>query len=57
MRNIVQVSGMRYAYDANATVGERIVSAVLAGSSNQSIAELPEVIVVMTNYMASGADG
>ena len=47
--------GLRYAYDGNATVGDRIVAAILP--NNQSVIDVPELLVVMTNYMAQGSDG
>lgn len=49
------MAGLEYAYDGTAPLGERIVRAVLPG--NQSVAEVDELLVVMTNYMAQGSDG
>ncbi|GAB4817229.1 hypothetical protein N2152v2_004275 [Parachlorella kessleri] len=51
----VQVHGLRYAYDGNATAGKRIIAAILP--DNQSVRDVPELLVVMNNYMAQGSDG
>lgn len=46
---------MRYAYNGTAPVGSRIVAAVL--EDGQPIAEVPEIVAIVTNYMAAGSDG
>ena len=46
---------MRYSFDATQPVGSRIVNAVLADGT--PIAEVPQIVSVITNYMSAGSDG